>query len=43
MSLISINPATGDEIRSYPQHSSEEVKFILAQVVQEQESWRETE
>ena len=43
MSLISINPATGDEIRSYPQHSSEEVKFILAQVVQAQGSWRESD
>ncbi|MBT4555382.1 MAG: NAD-dependent succinate-semialdehyde dehydrogenase [Candidatus Marinimicrobia bacterium] len=42
MALVSINPATGKEIQSYPQHSSIEVKYILDQSVVAQQQWKNT-
>lgn len=42
MALISINPAIGEEIQSYPKHSTEEVQFILSQTVDEQSRWQNT-
>ena len=42
MALVSINPATGKEIQSYPQHSSIEVKYILNQSVVAQQQWKNT-
>ncbi|MBT5748118.1 MAG: NAD-dependent succinate-semialdehyde dehydrogenase, partial [Candidatus Marinimicrobia bacterium] len=39
---VSINPATGKEIQSYPQHSSIEVKYILDQSVVAQQQWKNT-
>jgi len=38
MALISINPATGDEIKSYPKHSLVEIGYILNQASQAQKS-----
>ena len=37
--LISINPATQEDMQSYPVHSSEEIAFILSQVQEAQKSW----
>ena len=42
MSLISINPATGEKIHSYKKHSSEEIKYILFQAEEEQLRWKNT-
>lgn len=42
MALVSINPATGKEIQSYPQHSLIEVKYILDQSVVAQQQWKNT-
>ena len=37
--LTSINPATQEEVQSYPVHSSEEATFILSQALEAQKSW----
>ena len=42
MTLISTNPATGEEIQSYEKHSPDEVKYILNQVVDEQQRWEQS-
>ena len=43
MALISINPATGDEIKTYPKHSPVEIGYILNQASQAQKSWCNTD
>ena len=43
MSMVSINPATGEEIQSYAVHTSDEIQFILHQAVETQCKWKETE
>ena len=43
MALISINPATGDEIKTYPKHSPVEIGFILNQASQAQKNWCNTD
>ena len=43
MVLISINPATGEEIKTYPKHSPVEIGFILNQASQAQKHWCNTE
>ena len=42
MALISINPATGDEIKAYPKHSPVEIGYILNQASQAQKNWCNT-
>ena len=37
--LTSINPATQEEVQSYPIHSSEETAFILSQAQEAQKAW----
>ena len=39
MALVSINPATGEEIQAYPEHSSAEVQDILDQAIKAQKKW----
>ena len=43
MSMVSINPATGEEIQSYAVHTSDEIQFILHQAVETLCKWKETE
>ncbi|MBT6982056.1 MAG: NAD-dependent succinate-semialdehyde dehydrogenase [Candidatus Marinimicrobia bacterium] len=43
MALISINPATGDEIKAYPKHSPVEIGYILNQASQAQKNWCNTD
>ena len=43
MSLISVNPSTGEEIQSYEQHSTKDVNYILTQCKTEQEGWRKSQ
>ena len=43
MSLISINPATGEEIKAYSKHSSVEIGYILNKASQAQKSWCNTD
>ena len=43
MALISINPATGDEIKTYPKHSPVEIGYILNQASQAQKNWCNTD
>ncbi len=38
--MKAINPATGELIKEYPEHDSEQVKNIIGQVHQEHKSWR---
>jgi succinate-semialdehyde dehydrogenase / glutarate-semialdehyde dehydrogenase len=40
MALLSINPATGERIREYPEASREEVRTILAEAACAQAGWR---
>lgn len=42
MSMISINPATGEKIQEYPEMSREEVASIVAAVGQRFSDWRRT-
>ena len=41
--LLSINPSTGLEIRSYNQHSNEEIENILNSSIEAQKSWQNTD
>ena len=41
--LLSINPATGLEIRSYNQHSDEEIENILNNSTEAQKNWQNTD
>ena len=43
MNLISIDPATGNEIKAYPKHSPNEVAYILDQASQAQKNWCNTD
>ena len=43
MNLISIEPATGNEIKAYPKHSPNEVAYILDQASQAQKNWCNTD
>ncbi|MBT3937386.1 MAG: aldehyde dehydrogenase family protein, partial [Candidatus Marinimicrobia bacterium] len=43
MPLVSINPATGIEIKVYPKHSKSEVQLILDQSIVAQKIWKETD
>tara|TARA_B100000809_G_scaffold258528_1_gene301889 strand:+ start:960 stop:2327 length:1368 start_codon:yes stop_codon:yes gene_type:complete len=43
MNLISIDPATGNEIKAYPKHSPNEVTYILDQASQAQKNWCNTD
>ena len=42
MSLVSINPATGEKIREYQETSQEETKVMLQQAQDDFLRWRET-
>ena len=42
MSLISINPTTGEEVNSYKKHSTSELKYILGQAASDQSTWSQT-
>ena len=39
MSLISINPATTEEIKIYPEHSLDEIDNILSKTINAQKKW----
>ena len=39
MNLISIDPATGNEIKAYPKYAPNEVAYILDQASQAQKNW----
>ena len=41
--LLSINPSTGLEIRSYNQHSNEEIENILNNSIEAQKNWQNTD
>ena len=41
--LLSINPSTGHEIRSYNQHSNEEIENILNSSIEAQKNWQNTD
>ena len=41
--LLSINPSTGLEIRSYNQHSNEEIENILNSSIEAQKNWQNTD
>ena len=43
MALVSINPATGEEIQTYSEHSELEVQKILDQTVEAQKKWAATD
>ena len=43
MALVSINPATGEEIQTYSEHSELEVQRILDQTVKAQNKWAVTD
>src|SRR5947209_7651190 len=42
MSLTVINPTTGESIRTYPEHSPEEIEFRLARAAGQFIRWRAT-
>ena len=39
MSLISINPATSEEIKIYPEYSLDEIDNILSKMINAQKQW----
>ena len=39
MSLISINPATSEEIKIYPESSLDEIDNILSKMINAQKQW----
>ena len=41
--LLSINPSTGREIKSYPQYSYERINAILTNASEAQNSWKDTD
>ena len=41
--LLSINPSTGLQIRSYKQHSTDEIENILNRSVEAQKNWQNTD
>ena len=41
--LLSINPSTGLQIRSYNQHSNEEIENILNNSIKAQKNWQNTD
>ena len=43
MSLVSINPATGEKIREYEETSQNEVEVILRRAQNDFLSWRKTD
>jgi len=43
MALVSINPATGKEIKIYSEHSKPDVQNILEQTVKAQQNWARTD
>ncbi len=42
MNLISINPATGEEVNSYQKHTTDEVQKILKHALSDQSTWSQT-
>ena len=41
--LLSINPSTGLQIRSYKQHSNDEIENILNRSIEAQKNWQNTD